>query len=244
MPILTTISGGSMEQLQIREKEIFEILKKIRRCKFAVIGGYAVNAYTLPCFSIDCDIVIKDHDELHKIEKILFDSGYQKVKSTSDLPYHGKFERYEKEIAQNFRVSMDVLIEEVLDRQTNARFSSDWVFENSKFRNLRGKTIDEELKLRIIDSDALIVMKMISCRSTDIRDVFLLISSVKDRLWIRKEVSERYDFENRLSKLADEITLKQFKDGLQGVFGFIDEKTFERSRKMILGLGKKEIISK
>lgn len=75
-----------MEQLQLREKEIFEILKKIKKCKFVIIGGYAVNAYTLPRFSVDCDIVIKAHDELHRIEKILFDSGYQKVKSASDLP--------------------------------------------------------------------------------------------------------------------------------------------------------------
>jgi len=49
-----------MELLQIREKEIFETLKKIKKSEFVVIGGYAVNAYTLPRFSVDCDIVIKD----------------------------------------------------------------------------------------------------------------------------------------------------------------------------------------
>jgi len=53
-----------MEPLQLREKEIFKTLKKIRNLKFIVIGGYAVNAYTLPRFSVDCDIVIKDRDEL------------------------------------------------------------------------------------------------------------------------------------------------------------------------------------
>lgn len=229
-----------MESLQIREKEIFEILKKIKRFKFVVIGGYAVNAYTLPRFSVDCDIVLKSHEELHKIEKILFDSGYQKVKSISDLPYHGKFERYEKEIAQNFKVSMDILIGEVLDRPTGAKFSSGWVFENSKLRNLRGKTIVGELKLKIIDPKALIVMKIISCRLTDIRDIFLLSGSVKDKAWIKKEVSERYDFNNRLSKLTSEITSKQFKDGLQGVFGFIDEKIFERNKNIIIELGDKQ----
>lgn len=222
-----------MDKLSLREKEIFEALKKIKQFKFVVIGGYAVNAYTLPRFSVDCDLVIRDHAELHKIEKILVDSGYQKMKGVSNLPYHGKFERYEKEIAQNFRVSMDVLIEEVLDRQTNARFSAEWVFENSKIRILRGKTINEELKLSIINPEALIAMKMISCRSTDIRDVFLLINSTRDKTWIRKEVSERHDFNERLSKLIAEIASKQFKDGLQGVFGVIDEKIFSRNKKMI-----------
>jgi len=81
-------------------------------------------------------------------------------------------------------------------------------------------------------------MKFISCRQTDIRDIFLLITSVKDKEWIKQEISQRTDFDDRLTKLVAEITSKQFKDGLQGVFGFIDEKVFERNKKMILDLGK------
>ncbi|MBW2966658.1 hypothetical protein KY342_06155 [Candidatus Woesearchaeota archaeon] len=43
-----------MDLLQLREKEIFETLKRIKHLKFAVIGGYAASAYALPRFSIDC----------------------------------------------------------------------------------------------------------------------------------------------------------------------------------------------
>ena len=46
-----------MEKLQLREKEIFETLKRINGIKFVVIGGYAVNPYTIPRFSVDCDLV-------------------------------------------------------------------------------------------------------------------------------------------------------------------------------------------
>jgi len=227
-----------MEPLQLREKEIFKTLKKIRNLKFIVIGGYAVNAYTLPRFSVDCDIVIKDRDELTELERILLSEGYQKVNDISETPYDGKFERYEKEISSHFKVSFDILIGEVTDRQTNAKFSFDWIFNNSKIKTLRGKTFSEELKLRIIKLEALFVMKFISCRQTDIRDIFLLITSVKDKEWIKQEISQRTDFDDRLTKLVAEITSKQFKDGLQGVFGFIDEKVFERNKKMILDLGK------
>ena len=94
-----------MEQLQFREKEIFETLKKIKKRKFVVIGGYAVNVYTLPRFSVDCDIVIKDRNELGKIEEDLFSLGYEKIKNYSDeVPYEGNFERYEKELGQNFKL--------------------------------------------------------------------------------------------------------------------------------------------
>jgi len=225
-----------MEQLQLREKEIFETLKKIKKRKFVVIGGYAVNAYTLPRFSVDFDIVIKDREELEKIEMDLLSLGYNKAENSSEAPYHGKFERYEKEIAPSFKVSVDILIGEVLDRQTKAKFSAEWVFDNSKIRNLRGKTIGEELKVRIITAEALFAMKLISCRLTDIRDIFLLVSSVKDREWIKKEVSERYDLRDRLSKLIDKITSNQFKDELQGVFGLVDNKVFERNKKLIMEL--------
>ncbi|HLD15277.1 MAG TPA: nucleotidyl transferase AbiEii/AbiGii toxin family protein [Candidatus Nanoarchaeia archaeon] len=227
-----------MEQLQLREKEIFEMLKKIKKRKFVVIGGYAVNAYTLPRFSVDCDIVIKDNDELKNIENNLYYLGYKKVKNASETPYDGKFERYEKELASSFKVSVDILIGEIFDRQTNAKFSAEWVFSNSKIRNLRGKTIEEELKINIINVEALFTMKLISCRSTDIRDLFLLVNLIKDKAWIKKEVSQRYDFKDRLSRLINEIKSKQFKDGLQGVFGLIDEKVFERNKSMILELEK------
>ena len=227
-----------MEQFQLREKEIFETLKNINKINFIVIGGYAVNAYTLPRFSIDCDIVIKERKELEQIEHSLLGLGYYKANNSDTLPYNGSFERYEKELGNNFKVSMDVLIGKVFDRQTKAIFSAEWVFDNSALRNLQGKTISEQLKLRIINADALFAMKLISCRQTDIRDVFLLINSIKDKKWVKKEVSERYNLKERLSKVLAKISSKQFKDELQGVFGMVDDKAFERNKKLILELEK------
>ena len=215
---------------------MFETLKKIRKSEFVIIGGYAVNAYTLPRFSVDCDIVIKNYKELEKIIASLFNRGYKKSTISPETPYEGKFERYEKEISIDFKVSMDILIGGVFDRQTNAKFSADWVFENSKPRELKGKTIGEKLKIRIINPEALLVMKMLSSRLTDIRDIFLLISSAKDKEWIKKEISGRYNFQNRLSKAIKEISTKQFKDSLQRVFGLIDDKTFEKHKKLLIEL--------
>ena len=229
-----------MEQLPLREKEIFETLKRIKKSNFVVIGGYSINAYTLPRFSIDCDIVIKDRKELEKIGEALLELGYSKEKNYfEEVPYGGNFERYEKELGKNFKVSMDILIGEVLDRETKARFSANWVFDNSGLRNLQGKTISEQLKLKIVNADALFTMKLISCRQTYIRDIFLLINSVKDKKWIKKEVFERFDLKNRLSTALDKINSKQFKDELQGVFGMVDDKVFERNKKLISELGEK-----
>src|SRR3989344_900560 len=101
-----------MDPLQLREKEIFETLKAIKDCNFVVIGGYAVNAYALPRFSIDCDIVVQDDPELEKTE------------TGQSLPYAGKFFRYEKKIDKDFKVGIDILFGSILDRQTNSTFTA------------------------------------------------------------------------------------------------------------------------
>ena len=228
-----------MNQLQVREKEIFGTLKAIKDFEFVVIGGYAVNAYALPRFSVDCDIVIKDHESLKSITRELSKLGYKEAgKESSDIPYHGKFFRYEKAVIENFKASIDILFEEVLDRQTNAVFNAEWIFDNSKINNLKGKTMTEKLKIRIINLNALIVMKMISCRSTDIRDIFMLAIKSKEMDWIKKEVLFRYNFKDRFDKIKEKITSEKFKDDLQGVHGYIEQKTFDKHKKAVLKIDK------
>ncbi len=223
-----------MELFQLRENEVFKALRKIKNQKFIVIGGYAVNAYTLPRFSVDCDIVTENKTETVEITKELTKLSYERAKDTDFGPYSGDFLRYEKTISKNFMVSFDILIKNVYDRQTKAMFSAEWVFKNSALRTLKGKTITGELKLRIVNPEALVVMKFVSCRNADIRDVFMLMPQVKDLEWVKKEISERVDFKDRFFKVKSKITSEQFKDNLQGVYGYIDEKLFEKHNKTIL----------
>lgn len=224
-----------MDLLQIREQEVFLTLKRLRGLKFVVIGGYAVNSYALPRFSIDCDIVIEDKSALKEFEKIFLELGYRKI-DVAKSKYQESFARYEKNIKEVFKVSFDVLIGKVFDRETKVSIPADWIFKNSEIMLLRGKTITEELKLRVISVDALFVMKMISCRATDMRDLFMLSLSIKDKLWIRQEVSSRYNFKNRFDKIKAKITSKQFRDSLQGVYGLIDARIFDKSMNAILAL--------
>ena len=225
--------------LSLREEEIFKTLKELKSCDFVIIGGYAVNAYALPRFSVDCDIVIKDEDELIKIERILLKIGYKKERLPEEVQYSGSFSRYEKRLENDFIVSIDILIKSVIDRMTMAVFSAEWIFQNSEISVLKGKTINEELKLRIINIDALIVMKTISCRSTDIRDVFMMLPNARDNDWIRSEVSSRYDFNERISRIIEKVNSKQFKDGISGVYGRFDQKIFDKHKKAVLSLQEK-----
>ncbi len=226
-----------MDPLQIREAEIFKMLKNLGKLEFVVIGGYAVNAYALPRFSVDCDIVIENRLTLDRISKILIKQEYSK-KSTDNGNKLENFERYERKIQEDFAVSLDILIREVKDRQTGVTIPSDWIFKNSEIRTLRGKTITERLKVRIINIDALFVMKMISCRQTDIRDMFMLSPMLKDKKWVKSEITARYNFQDRFEKAMKTIKSMDFRNGLQGVYGLIEDSIFERNVKAMGSLGK------
>jgi len=217
----------------LRETEIFLTLQALSNCDFTIIGGYAVNAYALPRFSVDCDMVIKDTKELHKIEKILTKQGYQQLESELES-YSGHFRRYEKKMDYQFAVSIDILIEKVTDRLTGVCFEAEWVLKHSEMRMLKGKTIIEKMQVRIINIDALLVMKIISCRATDMRDVFMMLPNAENKGWIKQEIALRYDFKDRIAKITEKITSPQFKDGLAGVYGYIDPKVFEKHTKAIL----------
>lgn len=221
-----------MEWLQLREKEIFETLKHLQKCSFVVIGGYAVNVYALPRFSIDCDIVVKNQQDVDAIIEMLIKIGYAKTKK-SGINYNRPFVRYEKILSTNFVVSMDILIGEVIDRQSGAMFSSGWVFKNSSLKALRGRTFSEVLKVRVINIDALAVMKICSCRNIDIRDVFMLMAHGRDIVWIKEEVSKRCGLKERALKIIEKASSPQFKDGLQGVYGIIDTPTYQKHLKAL-----------
>lgn len=226
-----------MNLFQARETEIFETLKQLKGCSFVLIGSYAVNAYTLPRFSVDCDIVIKDDSETGKVETILRSLGFKKEeKGKPGLPYQGDFVRYEKELGEGIKVSVDILIGAVLDRQTGISFSAEWIFRNSGVRQLRGKTIVEQLGLRIIGVEALIALKLVPARVTDIRDIFMLLPLANIGK-VKGEIASQVDFTAQFERIKGKIMSDAFRNNLQGVYGFVDNKTFERHKKAFLEFG-------
>lgn len=217
-----------MEALSLREREIFESLRELRGVEFAVIGGYAVNAYALPRFSVDCDVVVKDGKVARKIAGILERRGYSEVKNAHDAPYGQAFLRLVKVLPNSFRASFDILIGEVSDRRTGASFSASWIFSHSRVRKLRARSFPEQLDTRIVDADALAAMKLTSSRMADLRDVFMLLPVAGRPEGIRKLVAERVELEEALGRAAKVILSAEFKKNLEGVYGYVEEDAYRR----------------
>ena len=202
-----------MEELIKKENDIFEILQKFidSNIDFIVVGGYAVSAFKHR-FSVDADIVIRLED-LSKFEEVLKKNDFKKtITKQLDNTYSSKFIRYEKEQA-----SVDILIDALASRTTNASFSYDLIFKNSIKKKIIG--IEKEIFTRIPIKELLVVMKLHSGRLTDFRDIAALAKDTDPEL-IKKFlfIGDLNVIKENLSKLHKVVNDKNFVDSFKGVF--------------------------
>ena len=214
-----------MKALISKENAIFEILQKFLEAKldFVMVGGYAVSAYKHR-FSVDADIVIQSKD-LERFESILKKEGFKKT-AEKDLQniYSSRFMRYEKDLA-----SVDLLIEALASRTTNAVFSYKTLVDNSTKRKIIG--IEKEITANVPDKEILIVMKLHSGRLTDFRDIAALARDTNLEI-IRKHlfIGDKKALQINLDNLERIVKDNNFIDAFKGVF---IEKKFDIDMKQV-----------
>ncbi|HLD57707.1 MAG TPA: nucleotidyl transferase AbiEii/AbiGii toxin family protein [archaeon] len=207
--------------LEEREKEILDILSQLAKYDAILIGGYAINAYTPPRFSIDCDLAVGEASE---IKSFLVKNGFEEVQSGKvETPYGGRFLRFEKGMA-----SYDILVGGVFDRMSGTYFSYDFIAQNSHERTTVGRATPQKIKIKIADPELLFIMKFVSCRKQDIRDIFMLSNLKLNADFITKTIKESY--KQSLAngkKVKDFVNNPGFEDALQGVYGALPANLFE-----------------
>jgi hypothetical protein len=168
--------------------------------------------------------VVKEAD-VSKFEDLLekegFSSGYSKEISTV---YGEKFKRLEKNIGMDkqtpkassiLSVSVDLLINGVVCRLTDASWSYELLLEKSIKSELQGAEFNTPSK------ELLIAMKVHSGRFSDVRDIVALYENTDQNLVLK--YSKRGDIKKLKTALRKEIKFMQgpnFKDSFKGVFGF------------------------
>jgi len=222
-----------MDKFAAREKEVFSALGALvqTKCEFAVVGGYAVNAYALPRFSVDCDLVASKDGALKVAHKLLA-RGFHRVPPPKHAPYVN-FVRLEKETLPDIIAAFDTLYEEVHDRQSGAIFDADWIFSHSSMVFLPAKTFAGQMKVRVVDADALFVMKFCCARATDIRDIFMFCDKVKDWEWVRAEIALRVDLASQHREIMQKVSGTEFRKDLGGIYGYVEPAAFGRRLKIL-----------
>ena len=211
--------------LSEREKECFDFLNLLKKdMNYVVIGGYAVSSFGFPRFSVDLDIVISEK-ETHLLKKLIKDKGFVISKEKADLNYSGKFERHEKGL-----VSIDLLINGVLSRQTGFSYPFSYIFKNSEIREVSGWDPLLKTRIRVPHKEMLIALKVHPMRMADKRDIIMLCYEKPD---VKKIVNHLKNcpmekITSNINELLSLIKNQNLKDSLKGVYS-INDKIYERS---------------
>ena len=211
-----------------REKEVLRLIELFidNNLKFIVIGGYAVSTYKKR-FSIDLDVVVQEKDLL-KFEELLIKEGYSfSYEKEISLLYGENFKRFRKKM-NNLPVDVDLLINGLVSRTTDATWSFDGIDKNSQKRRL------DNLEFLVPYRELLIAMKIHSGRLSDVRDIVALMPCDKNKL---KEFLLRGNFNSlnlSIKKQTIFLDRPQFDDSFRGIFGIqaYNQKEVESARKL------------
>ncbi len=172
-----------------------------------------MDAYSaLPRYSVDLDIVIA-RPELEQFVSILEQNGF----GDEGEPYVNEIEgvetrRFTRTIVDD-KVSVDMLIDGIRCRQTEAVWRADEVSKTVKVQRVVG--VNDSVPAKVASRELLIALKLHSGRDPDLRDVVMVTTDadwaavlslanrgskprVKDQLEHALNVLNEPDFESRL----------------------------------------------
>jgi len=227
------------EKILARERVCFEFLEAIAKSKrkYVLIGGYAVSAFEFPRLSVDLDIAIPQK-ELRFFNKLVKENGFGLSTEKSDIDeiYSGKFKKFVKKV--ELPVSVDLLINSVKSRQTNVSYPFDYLYENSEVREVTGWHPESKVKVRVVNREMLIALKMNSMRLTDKRDIIVLCYGKPDVDRIVQHLSRcpKDIIKRHIDELISLIEDPKYVDSIKGAFSISGDvyKKAVKNCKMVL----------
>ena len=216
--------------LQQREQAILQTLADLPRDELVLIGGYAVNVYVPPRFSVDCDLVVLG--DVEALVPILEGAGFVRA-AQGHVPY-GSYVRF---VDPTRGASFDLLVDSVLDRQTGIRFGRELFQRHAGLRTTIGRASPTRIELRVADPELLFAMKFVVGRRQDIRDLFMLAGAelsweVIDGILRRQCPVEL--IERRAREIRTSVGAPTYRASLEGAFGKIPDERFATCRERLL----------
>ena len=233
------------EVMNLREEEISRIIEQLSKQtdgfenpKIVMIGGYALRAFTpLSRYTRDCDFVLKKSDgwNLDKIQKSL-----PKVLSTEAFEKRDSYGflrciRILKVDGRSAKISIDFMEGEVRGRTEEQIF-----FITEKFlqktKKVKISIAKKDAEIFVPDYTDYLLLKIMSARSSDIRDIATLVwkngipDDVKDRA--REDLAHPEIMEKNMQLIIDDISNRRFLDSWKGTF--VTTKFTEMTKEQVL----------
>lgn len=163
-----------------RSKALIDILDDLEQSAipFVLVGGYAISQFETR-FSTDLDLVIapEDYDEL---VSFLEDHDFERTDELEVPPeetiYNREIELFERTEGLIHPVGVDVLVNGLGCRQTEAEWSFEYLREHSTETTISGGA--KSTTARAAEGEILVAAKLHSARETDLADVLAMVPEI------------------------------------------------------------------
>jgi hypothetical protein len=161
---------------------------------------------------------------------VLKREGSELIKDAGEFSkfYKGRTMRFEKKV-DSLPVSVDLFVNMVQSRQTNAAYSFDYLWENSEIRRVVGSGARDYAEVRVANREMLIALKINSMRTADQRDIIALSNGPIDAAKVIGHLKRapRDSILRHLDIITATLKKPESKDSIKGVFG-ISDRVYER----------------
>lgn len=211
-----------------REALCLDLLRKLPQ-RFVLIGGYAASSFDFPRFSVDLDLIIKGKDA-RGFAETLQRGGFELVREAGEFAkfYEGRIMRFERKV-DSLPLGVDLFVNMVQSRQTDAAYSFDYLWENSEIRRVVGSGVKDHVEVRVADREMLMALKINSMRMADQRDIIALSNGPVDAAKVIDHLrrAPRDRILSHLDIISATLEKPESKDSIKGVFG-ISDRVYER----------------
>jgi len=214
--------------MNLREEEISKILEQLSKQtdgfdnpKMILIGGYALRAFTsFSRYTRDCDFVLKKSDgwNLDKIQQML--SKEMSAEAFEKRDSYG-FLRCVKLLKAVAKISIDFMEGAVKGRTDEQVFCVTEKFIQ-KAKKVKITIAEKTIEMYVPDYTDYLILKFMSARPSDIRDIATLVwkNGVPDGLMkeVKKTLAHPEIIEENLKLIISDISDKRFLDSWKGTF--------------------------
>lgn len=205
-----------------RSEALIEVLGELARSdiEFVLVGGYAVSQFETR-FSTDLDLVIApdDYDEIVAfLEAQAFERTADFAVPPDETIYNREIELFERADGLPHPVGVDVLVNGLGCRQTEAEWSFDYLREHSSVTTITGGT--RSTTARTVDGEVLVAAKLHSARKTDLADVLAAVPAIDfERVESHLHRGDEAALQSQLSDAQDFITEGGLDHRFKSMFG-------------------------
>ncbi|MDF9748199.1 nucleotidyltransferase family protein [Natrinema salsiterrestre] len=163
-----------------RSEALIEVLEELEQSniEFVLVGGFAISQFETR-FSTDLDLVIAP-DDYKDVVAFLEQHGFERTTEfevpAEETIYNREIDCFERTEGLPHPVGVDILVNGLGCRQTEAEWSFDYLCTHSSPTTISGGT--RSTTARAADGEVLVAAKLHSGRKTDLADVLAAIPSI------------------------------------------------------------------